>query len=367
MAFVQSKPLLLGLLALLAGLTITVAAISTASAAKPVDKIEWSNGFPSGEHLTLNIHGKHDDYQCSSESGGGSVFVPEYGDSQIQMVQNKKSSVSELTVHDKCAEAFDGDPAVVQMPKGTYQMYARILAKPKKEGEDRQVSFYPELVEACNHTGDIDGDGDVDINDLLLADISGDGTLGDLVDGFSEHDLNQDGLVNGDDVALFEALIAGEESEFGSFIDCTNTSLVGLGIVTGTDAFLQDGQELERQKGKSKGVNITEMFMYTGIVYDSSLDLNDDDVFDIADFELADLNGGDAGLGDHDLNTDGVVNELDFEIWVDQLELAGLVIDYRNNPTWVFDLADLVVYGWDYKNNGSKLVQVRMYPVENIQ
>jgi len=31
---------------------------------------------------------------------------------------------------------------------------------------------------------------------------------------------------------------------------------------------------------------------------------------------------------------------------------------------WVFNIADLVVYGWDYQNNGSKLLQVRFYPVE---
>jgi len=35
--------------------------------------------------------------------------------------------------------------------------------------------------------------------------------------------------------------------------------------------------------------------------------------------------------------------------------------DYTN--AWIFDIADLVVYGWDYKNDGAKLVQVRFYPV----
>ena len=140
--------------------------------------------------------------------------------------------------------------------------------------------------------------------------------------------------------------------------------LIGLGIVTGTDAFTQDGQTLKRTKGKSKAVNITEMFMYSGIVFDTSLDKDLDGDLDVNDLLLTDMNGDGVVdvLDDHDLNDDGVVNDIDFELWLDLLELAGLAIDYRSDPIWVFDLADLVVYGWDYENNGSKLVQIRFYP-----
>jgi hypothetical protein len=354
--FIFSKtPAVLGALALAVAIALSLVGVSTASAAKPVDVVEWSNGFPSGPHYNLNIHGKKADYNCDTEPGGGSIFVPEYGDSEIQFIQNKKSSIAELTVHDKCAEAFDGDAAQVQLPKGKYQVYARILAKPRKFDEAREVSFFPKLVEACDDATvyDIDGDGDVDVNDLLLVDINGDG----IVDGLDDHDLNGDGAVNQLDVDVWTAT-------FGELIECTDSNLIGLGMVNGTDAFTQDGQSLERTKGKSKAVNVTEMFMYSGIVFDTSLDQDLDGDLDLDDLLLTDMNGDGIvdAFDDHDLNADGDIDVDDFELWIDALELAGTVLDYRTDPTWVFDLADLVVYGWDYQNNGSKLVQVRFYP-----
>lgn len=380
MAFVQSKPLLLGLLALLAGLTITVAAVGTASAAKPVDKIEWSNGFPSGEHLTVNIHGKHDDYQCSSETGGGSIFVPENTDdptteevetSQINFMQNKKSSVSELTVHDKCAEQFDGDPILVQLPKGKYQVYTRILAKPKKKNDDdeRTVTFYPELVEACNF-GDIDGDGVVTLADFLLVDLNGD------ADGLGDHDLDGSGGVDEADLELWL------QAEYGDLTDCQDTTLAGLGILTtdgGFNVFDTNGDPintLTREKGKSKATNVTQLFLYTGIAFDTSLDLDLDGNLTLADYILIDdIDFDGIGGDDHDLVDgsgtpwadgavkDGVVDELDFQYWLTTLP-DTLYQEFVDE--WVFDIADLVVYGWDYENKGSKLVQVRFYPVDQI-
>jgi hypothetical protein len=316
--------------------------VSTAVAGKPENIVKWSNGFPSGPHFNLNIHGKDAYYTCDSEPGGASVFVPEYGDSEIQLIQNKKSSISELTVHDKCA--LDDGVVKVQLPKGHYQVYARILAKPKKAGEPREVSFYPELIEACNDNTvyDPNGDGVVDVNDLYWLDINGDG----VVDEFDNPDLNGDGVVDQLDVDIWT-------STFGDMISCTDSTLIGLGIVTGTDAFTQDGQSLERTKGKSKAVNITDMLMYSGIVFDTSLDWDGDGDLDFVDY---------VNTVNIDQNLDGYVTEVDFEMWIDELELAGLVLDYRADPIWVFELADLVVYGWDYKNNGSKLVQIRFYP-----
>ena len=221
-----------------AGLTAacSVMVMGNVVAGKPVDVVMWSNGFPSGPHFNLNIHGKKDGYNCDPASGGGSVFVPEYGDSEIDFVQNKRSSVTELTVHDKCA-TFDGDPALVQLPAGEYQVYARILAKPQKAGEPREVVFYPKLVEACNDTVsvlDTNGNGEIDLGDL---DTDGD------------------------------------------------------------------------------------------------------------------------GLPDQDLDGNGVVDDADLALYLD---MSCTFMD----SAWVFDIADLVVYGWDYENNGSKLVQTRFYPVD---
>jgi hypothetical protein len=333
-------------LAIAVTLTFSLNAVSTVSAGKRVEVVNWSNGFPSGPHFNLNIHGKKPDYTCDSEPGGGSVFVPEDGDSEIQIIQNKKSSISELTVHDKCA--FDDEVVKVQLPQGHYQVYARILAKPAKQNEPREVSFFPKLIEACNDITDydIDDDGDVDFYDLLLAPF--------------DQDLNGDGDVNQDDVDIWT-------STFGDLIECTDSSLIALGIVTGNSAFTRDGRTLERTKGKSKAVDVTEMFMYSGIVFDTSLDFDGDGDLDLDDFIATTDLDGDRSLDNHDLDGNGDVDQEDFNVWIDDLEQAGLVLDYRKDPIWVFDLADLVVYGWDYKNNGSKLTQIRFYPDDQTE
>ena len=78
-----------------------------AMAGKTYDVIAKSNGFPSGPHFNMIIHGKNTSFMCDSTLvGGNSIFVPEYtmdmngsdkpGDITIQYIQNKKSSVIDL-------------------------------------------------------------------------------------------------------------------------------------------------------------------------------------------------------------------------------------------------------------------------------
>lgn len=271
-------------------------------AAKPSDVMGWSNGFPSGEHYNLNIHGKKSGFDCEGKEGGGSMFVPEYGDSQIEFIQNKKknSDVDDLTILDACA-GFDGDAARAQLPAGEYQVYARILAKPSKTDEPREVVFHPSLVEACNDSG---------------------------------------------------------TENFTDATTCDESFLMGLGVVTKDGAFDTDGESFERSddedakggkgngKGKSKAEDISDMFKWSGWACDQAFDTDGD-----GEITTADLEGT-------DLNEDGVVDEADLELY---LEANCTWFDSQ----WVFDIADLVVSGWDYKNNGSKLLQVRFYPVDS--
>ena len=132
---------------------------SVAMAAKPDgsdgtnDVIAKSNGFPSGEHFNLNIHGKQADYVGDPTPGGNSVFILEYGYSTIEYVTNKKAYLEILTVLDPLAEAFDGDPAKVQLPYEAegYYVFGRILAKPNN-GNLQPVSsiiLYPNEVVAA--------------------------------------------------------------------------------------------------------------------------------------------------------------------------------------------------------------------------
>ena len=92
-------------------------------AKKPQQVILWSNGFPSGEHSTMNIIGKKVGFDCDNslegkELYGSAVFVPLFGTSEINIVSNKRSSITEGKAIDPCAAPFGSDsvdPALYQL------------------------------------------------------------------------------------------------------------------------------------------------------------------------------------------------------------------------------------------------------------
>jgi hypothetical protein len=101
----------------------------------------------------------------------------------------------------------------------------------------------------------------------------------------------------------------------------------------------------------NKAVSISDLFYWSGSWIDAMYDYNGDGEITVADLDK-DLDG----TPDWDPNEDGLFNEVDVTwIWAN--------LGHEETDKWVFDLADLVTYGWDYENNGSKLVQVRFYPV----
>lgn len=284
-------------------------------AAKPIDVIELSNGYPSGPHHNLNIHGKTD-YLCDGIAGGGSVFVSEYGDSTISYVTNRKSDVTELTALDKCAEAFDGDPAQVQIPyeQQGYYVFADIKGKPNnsKDGTGSSVILYPNLVrEACNDTDPANPD-------------------------------------------------------FGTYTECPESDQLALGLIVGdtiyeaTDiGFVRFDDPASGGKGKSRATDITSLFKYTGYVFDALLDLNGDGEISADDVPLSyDLleNGG---------NGTGIIDQAEFDLWLADQEAAGLVQYYENE--WILNIADLVVTDQVISNDGVKLLKIRFYPVATTE
>ena len=134
------------------GLVIVMLAVSvsTVTAAKPQSVIPLSNGFPSGLHFNLNIHGKDPlTFTCDSGSGGNSVFVPEYGEAIIEYYSDKRTNGTQLVVEDACAMPVEQGGQIVpgtarvKIPwqvlpdEGTepvnvtgYWVFARILGKP---------------------------------------------------------------------------------------------------------------------------------------------------------------------------------------------------------------------------------------------
>lgn len=277
--------------------------------AKPLDVIEKSNGYPSGPHFNLNIHGKDaNTFTCNSMAGGNSVFINEYGESTVQYMTNRKSGVTELIALDPCAEAFDNSPAKVQVPYESqgYYVFATVKGKPGNgaDGSESSVIVSPNLVtDACNDTDPANPD-------------------------------------------------------FPTYTECPEDGLMALGLVVGdnvyeaTDVgFVRFGGDTTSGKGRSKAVDITSLFTFTGWVYDAGLDTNGDGVIDLLD----------AG----DYNGDGMVDDTDFIAWVEDMELLGLAQYFENE--WILNIADLVVTDQTIVNDGIKLLKVRFYPVATTE
>lgn len=311
--------------------------ITPALATKPGETVN-PNGFPSGPHYNLNIHGKKADFTCpeqeyymeitecpggvcgdysmgqlvescpdgfvcmetSTPIYGNSIFVPENGeDIKIYMQsgkvggKGKKAEAlpqNELWAIDPCA--FDEDGATIQLPPGEYDVYARALAKPT---DNPDMTVTPQLVAA--------------------------------------------------------------EDEYGN-------DLVYLGLVTDI-GFETPTETFTRKKGKSKAIPITGLFNWTGTVcymvmpegYSGTATNHC-----CYDYELD-------GIYDYccyDENNDLIYQEDECTGDTTGFEegqctiIATYCNEYRDE--WVFNIADFVNYLWNANNNGLKLLQVRFYP-----
>jgi len=287
-----------------------VLGVSTAMAAKQQNVIARSNGFPSGEHFNLNIHGKDWTTCQATADNGGSVFVPEYGEATIQYVTNKKSSVGNLTVLDPCAGfSGDNDVAQVQLPYEAlgYHVFGRILAKPNNGSGDSESSviLYPNVIrQACNDTGDPD---------------------------------------------------------FGEYTSCD----LALGLMVGTNLYYSDPEQYVRfdpaatpGKGNSRATDITRLFTYTGWAVNPILDVNVDGVIDQNDVPA------DAIGYVPDLNGDV---SIDVEEWLKYNANLDIPMAWYFQNEWIFNVADLVVTEQGLYNDGTKLLQIRFYPVDTTE
>ena len=272
-------------------------------AAKPQNVISMSNGYPSGAHYNLIIHGKKTGngevaaeevtgFNCPSGEGGNSVFVADYGHSTIQYISNKKASVSGLNVLDSCAEAFDLDPAQVQLPYDEYYVFARLHGTPKNKhgGQSSDILTPNPVLQVC-----------------------------------MQDPNNPD--------------------PFADYTECDDTLMV-LGLVTTNGVYYATSHTAERYDTNTKGKRpknaqeITGLFTWTGYVCDASLDTNKDGVIDDTDATDSD--------GDGDIDGD------------DYALLLNSCTYYENE--WVFNVADLVVEDMDFNNSGAKTLHIRFYP-----
>ena len=444
-----------------------------ASAKKPQAVIEWSNGFPSGEHANLNIHGKKPFFNCdnseAAEPFGSSIFVPVEGTSKINFVSNKRASgFNILQVLDPCADPFGNtgplDPALIQLEAVEMQVYWRILGKPNNGGggDPSEVMItHPKLIDACNFlpafadnsvvgaldpdaqanggTGlvlvafdtdekhendsgstalfdvaetvylDVDMDGGVSENDIRLANASTQGAFADgsvVADGDPDEsanadlgrelfafdtdekhendsgstalfdvgetvylDVDMDGRVSENDIRLANAITQGfPEDEGGKVLDCTDASIIGLGLITNKGAVFKktefglerfEDPEPVKGKGKSKAIEITDLFTWSGVICNAAVDtVAPFDELTPEDFGETDLTiDGNPAYGDDD----GTLTDAEFQAFLADQEGCQEFIE-----TWIFSIADIVLYGFDYENNCSVLTQMRFYPTATL-
>jgi hypothetical protein len=296
-------------------------------AAKPPRVIPFSNGFPSGMHFNLNIHGKDPTtFTCpiGPPPYGNSIFIPEYTDDYIpaqmesvtiEIVSNKKASVTELTVLDPCAMPIgygDGDGATVQLPYKIqvdeeskpinalgYYVYGRILGKPNNSNK------------------------------------------GDSNNPESKIILTPRPVLNFD------------------YTDLDGVEWL-LGLVTTTGVYRAVDNTWERfetqeagKKGKSKAQDITDLFMWSGWACDESLDLSGDGVIDDIDRGL--------------YNTANGTGYTSIDEWLTTMAAEDPPLATYYADWWVFDIADIVAQTWDIENDGTKLLQIRFYPVATTE
>jgi hypothetical protein len=192
-------------------------------AGKPQDVIGMSNGYPSGAHFNLIIHGKDTNtFTCEGVAGGGSLFVADYGRSTIQYISNKKASITELTVQ-------------VQLPYDEYYVFARLHGKPKTTaGTPSSVLLTPNpVLQVCNQ----------DPN-------------------------NPDAF--------------GDYTEFDAALMMLGM-VTSTGVYYATPPLIEKTASSTNSKGQAKAQEITNLFTWTGYVCEATLDVNGDGVLDIAD------------------------------------------------------------------------------------
>ena len=175
-----------------------------------------------------------------------------------------------------------------------------------------------------------------------------------------------DGRVSENDIRLANAITQGfPEDEGGKVLDCTDASIIGLGLITNKGAVFKktefglerfEDPEPVKGKGKSKAIEITDLFTWSGVICNAAVDTDGNGVLEPEDFgfteaELAAITG------------DGVLPLTDAEF---QEFLATQDGCQEFIETWIFIIADIVLYGFDYENNGSVLTQMRFYPTATL-
>jgi len=347
---------------------------SIAQAGKPntggENPVFIGNGYPSGAHYNLNIHGKKDDFNCSPETW--ECTYPADGGSIVDKFDNP----------DDCATCADlnGGACV--------QVFGNVI----------NVPYYADPFQILMESGRKGPKGNPGATELEVTDSCA---------GFAGHDNASFRLpANADGYAVF-ARITGKPGEdpfetFASFTspnfvyveDEYGNDLIHLGQIIGTTIAALTDEEIiiyrnTATKGKkvSKATDISRLFSYTGdVCYVNSVN---SEGFDYCLDET--LNNV---CVEHQLccDSDTIVADDPDTIGVDESTVCAffdaVAVDYGSGyecpnvvgeepylpylidvdcrtyeDEWAFNIADFVNMLWEIANNNSYNIKIRFYPL----
>jgi hypothetical protein len=264
-----------------------------AYATKPGQDVN-PNGFPSGEHYNLNIIGKKDNFTCPDQE------YDEYGN----------------------------------------PVYGNVVFVPDT-GQGIQVLMQSGKGKRASQVGTLQ------VADPCTSEIDGDGAVIQLPKNESGYMVYARALAKPTDepeVTITPELVTVEDE--------SGNDLIYLGLVT-DNGFETPYITLTRKKGKSKALDITGLFEWTGDVCYFS---EPTDGFDYSETKCCTFDNV-SGLYDYCEDPDADTGFC----------LVGSPVTMFCNEyvdEWVFNIGDFVEYLWSLDNSGVKLIQVRFYPVK---
>lgn len=274
---------------------LLVGTTPTVMAGKPQDVIEKSNGFPSGEHYNLNIIGKKNGFACPDQEYD-EFGNPVYGNAVFVPENGQDIEIYMQSGKGKKAEAIT--ELRVTDPCAGFDGNGAVIQLPKNE------AGYRVYARALAKPTD---EPDIQISPELVA----------------------------------------VEDENGN-------DLVYLGLVT-DNGFETSSVSFTRKKGKSKAIDISGLFLWSGTVCYLYEPLAYEETRELCCIDLT----GD-GIFDECVDATVDTETLMSSCPEGYTSILGYCHTYTNE--WVFNIGDFVTYLWNTDNKGVKLLQVRFYP-----
>ena len=323
------------------------------------------NGFPSGPHFNLLIHGKDATFSCPQPEFYLMVMADNNGDEDLGLL------VKECDQGDECIPT-------------NVQIFGNVINIPRVQGTDPIHILMESGLKGPKSAPATEG---LQVTDWCSESFPDDGSVAPPLGDFAVMRLQKNEL----GYAVY-ARVLGKPGEDGGptfnmvpsldlVQDDIGNDLLLLGFVTPTGVFNPDGLPINRYdsaksgKGAKSATDISSLFKWTGDVCYVQPDTDPycivNEVNVCTPRSLCCIDSSLDGIWDRcDLLTNvGIDPELDGDFVCPETDLdevpywpvEALCREYTNN--WVFNIADFVNVLWDVTHDGVYNVQIRFYPL----